>query len=399
MVDTGTRISSLEDALEAVSRVGPVAREWAQKAEDSRALPAEVVDAIGDAGLWGVFVPEELGGAGLVGLSETFEIIRALAYEDTSAAWGVLICAGTGGILGAKLPPEGRAEVFADGLVPTAGVFNPGGGATPAEGGGVVVNGRWPFGSGVGYCRWVLANALRLDESGAPRPGSNGLPDIVATVVRSDEVTVVDDWFVAGLRGTGSMTFTMSNVTVPEHRTFSFFAPAVIDAPKYQLPTLTIVGPMFAGMAIGLAQRAVDEVLGLLPTRVGPPTFEPASLDPVNQARVGASIAAVRGALESCRGVFARYDARVAAGEDLRDLSLQERAEVHQQVVWAGGVCRQAVDELFRLGGANSIYEPGVLQRTWRDVNVLCQHVYLRETNHTIAGKLAFGLDVVAPLL
>jgi len=195
------------------------------------------------------------------------------------------------------------------------------------------------------------------------------------------------------------MTFTMSGVTVPDHLTFPFFGPTTIDEPKYGLPTPTLVSALFAGMAIGLAQRALDEVLGLLPTRVGPPTFEPASADPVNQSIVGRSLAGVRGAYESTRSVMARYDARIAAGEDLSDLALADRGEVHQQVVWAAETCQAAVNDLFRLGGASSIYEPGVLQRTWRDLNVLMQHVYMRPVNHTIGGKLALGLDVVAPLL
>jgi alkylation response protein AidB-like acyl-CoA dehydrogenase len=398
MAKQGSRIGSLQDALDAVARVGPVAREWAQKCEDGRALSAEVVDAITDAGLWGVFTPQAVGGSGLVGLTETFEIIRTLAYEDTSAAWGLMICGGTGAILGSKLPEEGRAEVFADGPVPMAGVFNPGGAAAPADG-GVVVNGRWPFASGVGYAHWVMVNALRLDESGAPRPGGNGLPEIVSSAVRCDEATIVDDWFVAGLRGTGSMSVVMDGVAVPEHRTFGFFLPPVIDEPKYQVAPLLLVGPMFAGMALGLTQRALDEGLGILPTRVGPPTFEPASMDPVVQSAVGRSVAAVRGALESTRAVLGKVDARIAAGEDLSDASVQDRAEVHHHIVWAAAVCREAVDQLVRLGGASSIYEPGVLQRTWRDVNVLCQHMYLREANHTLAGKLALGIEVVAPLL
>jgi hypothetical protein len=40
-----------------------------------------------------------------------------------------------------------------------------------------------------------------------------------------------------------------------------------------------------------------------------------------------------------------------------------------------------------------------LLQRVWRDLNVLTQHLYLRETTHTTAGKIALGLDVVAPQL
>ena len=394
----GDRIDLLQDALDAIARVGPIAREYAQKAEDGRALPAEVQAAIGDAGLWTVFSPKLVGGSGLAGMVETFEILRAMAFEDTSAAWGLFICGGTPPLLAARLPQRGRSEVFADGIVPMGGVFNPGGGAVPTDD-GVIVDGRWPFASGIGYSRWVMANALRLDDTGAPQMADNGMPEIVSVVVRPEDITIVDDWHVAGLRGTGSMSFTLTGVHVPAHRTFSFFAPVVIDEAKYRLPIMTWVGAYFAGLAVGIAERTVDEVLQLLPTRVGPPTFEPASADPVIQTSVGEAIATIRGATGSCRELFARYDARIAGGEDLVDLSMAERAEVHHRVLWAATQCRSAVDDLFRLGGASAIYEPGVLQRTWRDINVLCQHAYLRHTTHTLSGRLALGLDVVAPLL
>ena len=391
-------IDSLEDARAAVAKVAPIAREYAQKAEDGRALPAEVESAMAEAGLWRTFAPKAVGGAGLVGLVEQHEIVRAMAYEDTSAAWGLFICGVGAGLVGSKLPQQGRDEVFADGVAPIAGVFNPGGTAAPVDG-GFLVNGRWPFASGVGYAGWVLANALHLDESGAPQPSDNGLPEIVTVLVRPDDITIVDDWHVAGLRGTGSMTFAMEGVTVPAHRTFPFFAHPTIDEPKYQLYILSLLSPPFGAMALGLAQRALDEVLAILPTRVAPPTFEPASADPLNQSIVGRSLAAVRAARESSRAIYARYDARLADGEDLSELPIAERAEIHQHTVWVGETCQAAVNDLFRLGGASSIYEPGALQRTWRDINVLMQHAYMRSANHPLAGKIALGIDVVAPLL
>ena len=48
-------------------------------------------------------------------------------------------------------------------------------------------------------------------------------------------------------------------------------------------PLITGVGPGFGSLAVGLAQRALDEVLAVLPTRVGPPSFEPASADALNR--------------------------------------------------------------------------------------------------------------------
>lgn len=392
-------IQTLDDALKAVAAVGPVAREYAQKSEDGRQLAPEVVDAITQTGLWGAFAPKAVGGAGLGSLNEVSAIIRALAYEDTSAAWGVFICGGGAAIFASRLSPEGRKVVFADGCVPMAGVFNPGGAATRNPDGGVTVNGRWPFASGVTYSRWVLGNAIALDDNGQPQPTPNGLPAIVGVLVPSDEIAIIDDWRVAGLRGTGSMSFTLQDHAVPAERTIDFFGPATVDEAKYKLPILSMVAPYFAGMAVGLAERAVDEVTALLPTRVGPPTFQPASADAMNQVVLGRARAAVRAATESTRSIFDQYDARLAAGEDLAGLSMAERSELHQHTVWVGETCQAAVNELFRLGGASSIYEPNILQRLWRDINVLNQHAYLRASFHQVEGAIALGFEPVAPLL
>ena len=67
-------IRSIEEALAAVAEVGPVARAHAQKAEDARGLPTEVVDAIAASGLWRVFAPRCVGGSGLGTLEAQFGI-------------------------------------------------------------------------------------------------------------------------------------------------------------------------------------------------------------------------------------------------------------------------------------------------------------------------------------
>jgi alkylation response protein AidB-like acyl-CoA dehydrogenase len=68
--------------------------------------------------------------------------------------------------------------------------------------------------------------------------------------------------------------------------------------------------------------------------------------------------------------VLARDDARVATGEDVDDLPLADRAEIHQQVAWAAETFVAAVNELFRLAGASGIYDGHVVRRCWRDANV-----------------------------
>jgi alkylation response protein AidB-like acyl-CoA dehydrogenase len=399
MTDTVARIGTLDDALAAVKRVAKVAREYAQKAEDARGLPAEVVDAIDDAGLWAVFAPKCVGGCGLMGLTEQFEVIRAMAYEDASAGWGLFICGAGQGLIASRLPEAGRAEVFAEGPRPIAGVFNPAGATATRGDDGLRVTGSWSFASGIGYASWVLANALVLDATGAAVPGIGGLPEIRSALVPRDDVTIVDDWHVAGLRGTGSMSFTMQDMFVPEHRTFPFFGPAVIDELRYRVPLFTLVGPGLVGMAVGLAERALDEVSVVLHSKVGPPTFQPASGDPAKQNTLGKASTAVRGVRDAVCAAYARVDERVAAGEDLVGLPLAERAAMRSRSTWAVETCIAAVNETFRLGGATSIYEPGILQRCWRDANVLGQHLYLRSSNYEVAAKVTLGIGEDSPFI
>ncbi|KAA8889079.1 hypothetical protein F3087_08835 [Nocardia colli] len=391
-------IRSLDDALGAVTELAPIARQYSQKAEDDRDLPADVVDAIAATGLWGVFTPTGVGGSGLIGVDEAFEIVRAVAYADTSTAWSLFIGATTPAIVASKLPADGIEEVLAEGIGPMSLVFGPNGRSTPTEG-GFRVTGRWPFASGIGYAGWVMANTVLLDADGAPKAGAGGLPELVSVVVSAEEVSIIDDWHVAGLRGTGSMSFALDDVYVPARRTFPFFAPSRLQESKYRLPLFSLLAPGFAGVAVGTAEHALDEVLAVLPTRVGPPKFQPASEDPVIQRTVGRAQAAIRAARESTRAVFDTYVDRRLRGDDLSLLPVAGRCELHQQAVWAANTCRDTVDDLFRIAGASAIYESSPIQRLWRDINVLNQHLYLRDTQHENAGKLALGIDVVNPTI
>ena len=275
------------------------------------------------------------------------------------------------------------------------GVFMPGGRARRVNG-GMEVTGRWPFASGIGHSPWVMANVI-VDDDEVPPGAVPAVDRIYSVVVGRDDVSVIDDWHVAGLQGTGSMSFTIGDLFVPDRRTFPFYGPASIAEPMYRLPLFSLVGPGFAAVAGGLAQRAIDEIVKVLPHRVGPPTFAPASQNQATQRVLGRAIAAVRGAHESTRTILARYDERVASGEDVEQLSLADRSEIHQQVAWAAETFAAVTNDLFRLGGASGIYQSNIVQRCWRDANVLLQHLYVAADIHDTVAKIALGIPVTAP--
>jgi 3-hydroxy-9,10-secoandrosta-1,3,5(10)-triene-9,17-dione monooxygenase len=97
---------------------------------------------------------------------------------------------------------EAKDEYFADGPNTLASTV-PGYRNTDRreDGDGLRISGTWGFSSGVDYTKWVLLHTL----------------EEVCLVPRSD-YEIIDDWYVSGLRATGSKTVKMDDVHVPPHR-------------------------------------------------------------------------------------------------------------------------------------------------------------------------------------
>src|SRR5262249_1416701 len=66
------------------------------------------------------------------------------------------------------------------------------------------VSGRWPFGSGAHHASLFMALAAEAPDA----------PRLFCYVARKD-VTILDNWHVSGLRGTGSCDFEVRDVFVP----------------------------------------------------------------------------------------------------------------------------------------------------------------------------------------
>ncbi len=196
------------ELLARVEQAAPVLRGNALEAEQLRTLPKSSVETLHQIGVYRLKLPRVLGGyeAPMV---TTMDVLEALAYHEASAGWCSFVGCASTGIMGAHLPDEGLEEVFANGRIPAAaGVLAPTGRAVPAEG-GVRLDGRWSYASGIRHADWVMATCV-LEREGGEVPGAAVLP--------VSEVEVHDDWHVAALQGTGSNSFSAHDLLVPEHR-------------------------------------------------------------------------------------------------------------------------------------------------------------------------------------
>ena len=100
------------DLVASAEQLQPLLREsMPPPRDDAGELSDEVVDALHEHGLFGMWVPEPLGGAELDPLS-SLRVIQTLAEADPSTAWVVMAAALATGTGGAYLSDEAVAEMF-----------------------------------------------------------------------------------------------------------------------------------------------------------------------------------------------------------------------------------------------------------------------------------------------
>ena len=84
--------------------------------------------------------------------------------------------------------------------------------------GGYRVSGRWSFSSGGDHCQAVILGGIAgtFDIGGGVE-----IPNYGSILLLQDQYRIDDNWFTAGLSGTGSKDIVVEDAFVPEHRFLS----------------------------------------------------------------------------------------------------------------------------------------------------------------------------------
>jgi alkylation response protein AidB-like acyl-CoA dehydrogenase len=354
-------------------------------------MPADLVESLRQTGIFRLTVPRALGGAE----AKPTEIMRAIetvATADGSAGWCAMVAAGNN-IAAGYMNERGAREVFADPDAPSAGIAAPAGAAV-RENGGVRVNGRWSFASGITHSDWVWAGCLVMDN-GRPRMTPQG-PEIIHVCMPVRDVTIHDTWHVSGLCGTGSHDFSATNLFVPEHRIFALLDPSGHRTePLYQMPPLTNFVFMLASVSLGIARGALDELTDLAQSKV-PSLYQSALADrPVTQVEIARAEAALGGARAFLYNTVEEMWETVLAGNapGNRQLALGRLASINATDT-AATVARVANT----LGGGSSIYLSSSLQRQARDADAITHHFTVAQHVWEEAGRVLLGRSPNTPI-
>ena len=380
--------------LDAAVALAPRIRAAAAETERQRRLSPELVHALAAAGVFRMCVPRALGG-GEVDPAAMIETIETIAVADGAAGWSAMIGA-TSGVASAYLAEEAAREIYgSDPEVVSGGAFAPLGKATVVDG-GYRVSGRWPFASGCEHCAWLMGGSVVLD-GGQPRLLPSGMPDNRLMLLPAAAVRIIDTWDVAGLRGTGSHDIAVDDCFVPAARSLSL----VSDRPRargplYAFPVFGLLALGIAAVALGIARRALDELVALAGAKTPTGSRRLLAERPVIQAEVAraeATLGAARAFLaETVGGAWER--AQTAGAIEIRERARLRLAATHATLASA---C--AVDLVYGAGGGTAVYAASPLQRCFRDIHVATQHVMVAPATLELAGRILLGLEADIAML
>ncbi len=373
--------------LGAVLDLAPSISARSAEIDTARRLPLDLLGQLTDAGCFRMFVPKSHGGLD-IDVPASMEIIEMLASADGSTGWVVMIGSETPMFL-ALLSRKHFDSLYANGPdVITAGGFAPRGQAELVDG-NYRVSGRWGFASGCQHSQWLFGNCI-VTENGTPRAGViPGTAEARAMMFAPSKAQILDTWSVNGLRGTGSHDIAVENLTVPADDSFDiFFGRSCIATPSMAEPLL-YAALHIGAVAIGIAQRAISEIVALANTNKRR-LYASASIaeSPLFQYRVGHADASLRAARDLLRGeADAVWNSAVAGNP----VSIDGRAPVMAAITWAVQTCAAVVDTCYKAGGGTSPYDGSPLQRCMRDIQTLTQHAAVAESWLTTAGATILG--------
>ncbi len=213
MVTVVDRVSSAGDPApqtplaEVARKFVPRIRELAHQMEQARRLDDALVEEMDASGLFSVIVPKRWGGAGL-GPHELNEVVEVIAGGDVSTAWVTgfynlhnwFLC---------RYPLEVQQELFADRASVRSAAILSSPGSAERIGGRLRVTGRWGYATGILHASHALVPVV-IDG------------DMFWVIVPREQLEVFDDWDVAAMAATGSVSIEAKGVEVPENWAMPF---------------------------------------------------------------------------------------------------------------------------------------------------------------------------------
>jgi len=375
-------------AVEAVRALLPRIRARARQVDTDRLVPEETIRELTESGLFGVVKPKSLGGSEL-GFATLVDVAVEVASACGSSGWVYGVLAGHSCLLN-LFPIEAQREVFANPHTLTATVFRFNAEVRPVAGGYRLTGGEGRFCSGIDHADWVMIGCNVLLPGGATEQRYFVIP-------RSDIAEIVDDWYVAGMRGTGSKTIRVPEAFIPEHRSVLAAEMVAGTSPGaryhrgaiYRMNWLDVAPFSLVGVPMGVGRAMVATFAESLKKTMAKFTSEQMA----EQSTTFTRLAVAAADIDAAHASVIENALRIDNASEPSDVTPEQLARVHRDWAYAAQRSRNAVTSLFEASGGSATYDQSELQRLWRDANAAAQHIAFAWDNSMPAyGRALVGV-------
>jgi indole-3-acetate monooxygenase len=200
---------------------------------------------------------------------------------------------------------------------------------------------------------------------------------------------------VVGLKGTGSDSYSVSDLFVPDDMTANAYGRDPEGkherGPLYRFTVFQLFAASFAGIALGIARSTLDSFTELAKSKI--PTGGKALLrdNAVIQSQIGMAETQLASArvflIEALRAMVAEASQTGMPGIEARIMLRMASSNATHQA-------RAVVDTAYHAAGASAIFESNPFERRFRDIHTVSQQVQAHFSLFESIGQHFLGLPL-----
>jgi indole-3-acetate monooxygenase len=369
--------------------IAPLIAAEADEIERTRRLTPKVVSALVENGLYKSLLPKSIGGFESPPMV-FMEMLEEIAKADASTAWCLGQCSVVG-MTAAYLDADIARQVFGkpDDIMAWGAIAH----AVQAVPGGYTITARWDFASGSRQANWLGAHVQILETDGTRRMRPDGTPEIRTIVFPASSATMHDVWNVVGLCGTGTDSYSVENLFIPENFTAlrDDFSALREKGLLYGITTFSMFGLGFGAVSLGVARATLDAAIDLARQKhsVGIAAMKDNS---AVQGLIGRTEAKLRAARAY------HFSVATAAWQELLDtgkLSEQGRATIRLSATYTIHQAAEVVDTAYHMTGATAVFKSNPFERRFRDMHTITQQIQGRDTHYEDVGRMMLTNKII----
>lgn len=376
-------------APERARALQPLLDRYGAEMDRRREVVPEVVDALVANDMLRLLLPKSLGGAELP-LIEFCKTVEAIAWADASVAWFVNQSNVSSATSAAAMPHEAALACFGNPGVGLAWGARHGNSRAIRVEGGYRLSGTWSFASGGRHTTWMGAHSAVQNPDGTPRE-LYGRQDDRTFLFRRSDTKIVDDWFVLGLRGTGSDTYTVEDLFISDAH-----APAR-DAlqerreagPLYTIGSTLLYASGFCSVTLGLGRRLLEAYIELARGKHSRASINAMSANNSIQREIAlleAKLSAARAYLHA--EVLKAYD-KAANGT----LDVDGRMRLRLATTYGMNEASDVSIAAYRAAGTTAMLNSAPFERRFRDAMSASQHLQGMLGHAEMVGRHILGVE------